>query len=215
MAIRKKLVLLIVAVSVPVFFLATFMQNWGASVAEKNLQDATALVPMIVQRTSSAKEYCPAIIKKLQVGLPELQQKKSTASVMRSYLLTADCQTAMARHSEAANSYAEMVKLEPQAARWHGQRASALLKAGRLSEAARASRLSVQLKPDDFRWRLQEARILSQIGRFDDAVHGYEQALKMAPLEQVSAVADEFNKLQQMLGNPPYDPHAEQHHGRL
>lgn len=214
MAIRKKLVLLIVAVSVPVFFLATFMQNWGASVAEKNLQDASTQVRIIKKQYASAQAHCPAIIRKLQTGLPELQQKKSTPSVMRSYWLMADCQTAMRRHSDAANSYAQLVMLEPQAARWHGQRAESLLNAGRLSEAARASRLSVQLKPDDFRWRLQEARILSKIGRFDAAVHAYEVALKLAPLEQVNGVADEFNQLQKMLGNAEYDPHAQQY-GRI
>ncbi len=191
---HKKLFFGIVAV-VMIFFAATFLKNWGKTVAEKNIDDIAPKVKALKGNYTAAKKQCPAFIEKLKSGLESLDKKETRLKKLLSIKLIADCYAYSKQHSKAAEHYSQLAQAEPQQARWYGAVAENTFKAGRAEAAIRLTHLATQLEPNNYKWLIQEARIASELGLDQKAQRAYEKALKIVPFEEVSKVNSEYELL--------------------
>lgn len=191
----SKIKILIVLISALVlFFIITFSQKWGVTVAEKATTDYTAKVKSVKSDYKKAAKICPKIIKSLKDGLPELQKNKLTTKINLSYKLIADCEAASLHHEDAAMYYKKMIEAEPQVARWHVAFAESSFKANNIAEALRAIHLASQLEPKKFENRILEARMLVKAKLYSKAISTYQQALNIAPINQTENVKKELER---------------------
>ncbi len=195
---KVKIIIILVSAFV-LFFVITFFQKWGVTVAEKATSDYSAKVKSIKNDYKKAAKVCPKIIKSLKDGIPELEKNKLLVKLNLSYKLIADCEAASLHHEDAANYYAKLVVSEPQVARWHVAYAESLYKAGNAAEALRPAHLATQLEPKKYEFRLLEARLLAKLNQAEKAIEAYEKTLKLAPINQIQRIESERNRLISLL----------------
>lgn len=191
---RVKLVFGVIAVML-CFFVITFFQKWGTTVAQKNTDDFAPIVKSLKNNYQQAAKQCPAIIKKLEKGLPDFEKNKVLDQILKSHKLIADCLMASRQFDAAAQSYKKLRDAEPQVARWHALIAENLVNSKKLGEALPVSHLAVQLEPTNFKYRLLEARILAQLKLINRAVDAYRNTIKIAPYDDFLAVQAELDQL--------------------
>lgn len=191
---HKKLFFGLIAV-VLIFFTSTFLNSWGKTVAEKNIEDIAPKVKALKGNELAAKKQCPEIIGKLKEGLTDLDKPDTKLKKLSSIKLIADCYSYSKQYSNAAEFYAQLAQAEPQQARWYGAVAENTFKAGRAEEAMRLTHLATQLEPSNYKWLIQEARISAKLGLDEKAQKAYEKALNIVPFEEISKVNVEYESL--------------------
>lgn len=195
MKISKLKILLVLAGAAVLFFVITFTQKWGVTVAEKTTTDYSAKVKSVKNNYKMASKLCPSIIQSLKKGLPELEKNKVTAKINLTYKLIADCESYSLHHAEAASYYKMLIDAEPQVARWHATFAESSFRANNLGEGLRAIHLATQLDPKKFEYKLLEARMLSKAKLYSKAISAYDIALKIAPIHHVENIKKELERV--------------------
>lgn len=193
------MLLLIVLGAMTLFFLTTFTEQWGGAVGKRELEDASPKVKAIKGNYLQALNVCPAVIKKLNAGIPELEKQGKKTDVLKSYKLIYDCQIATKQYSDAVKSLSKLIAAEPQVARWHGLSAEALFKAKSYAESLRSAHLASQLEPENAQWLQLEAQNLIKLNMPIKAAKLYKQAIAVASIDKQKALVDEFEQVQTML----------------
>ncbi len=194
----KTLLLLFIAVVV-MFFLSTFSNQWGVTNSKKYLNDLTPIVKKIKNNLIESKEKCPKIIKKLEQGIPEFEEKAMEIEKLKSYKLIYDCEYASNNYKNAAISLEKLINAEPQVAKWHGLIAEVYLKNGQLAASARKAHLASQLEPNNFEWKLTKARALFKLNQFDNAIKAYKSAIEVVPYEKSKELVTEYEQVLESL----------------
>lgn len=195
MKISKLKILLILVAAAILFFVITFSQKWGVTVAEKTTSDYTAKVKSIKNNYKLAAKICPGIIKSLKNGLPELEKNKLNVKINLSYKLMADCEAASLHHADAAMYYKKLIEAEPQVARWHVAFAESSFRANNIAESLRAVHLATQLDPKRLEYRLLEARMLAKSKLYGKAIIAYKGVLNLAPATQTESIKMELERV--------------------
>ena len=86
--------------------------------------------------------------------------------------------------AQAAEAFAESVRLKSDYAPGHLYRAKALLRLGRLPEAEAAARAGIGCRPEEWEGYLALADVLAAAGRKPEAIAAAEQAVKLAHPEE-------------------------------
>lgn len=190
-SLRAKILLVLLAIGF-IFVIATFNMNWGKVNAEKSVEDLTPLVKKATTNKVTALKYCPALIKKLEKNLKNLNDTESTIKKLKATYAMSECQLAMDDYQHAVLSLSVLSKAEPQVAKWHRLKAQAFFKTGQYNAAMRESRLATQIEPDSFETNLQDARFSRELGLNVRAKKAYESAMSNMPIEKSKATRQEY-----------------------
>ncbi len=190
--IKKQKLLLGSVVVLVIFFVITFSKNWGTAVSENLLEKYKPEVKQLKSNPAMAMERCPAIIKKIENGLPELAKSKDSSLVPKAQKLIADCAFASHDFAKAKEFYKILSNFEPNVATWHHLIAESAVRMNEPAEALQPSILSAQLDPGNYENKLLTARIMAKLELYNRAVNAYAQAIKVAPYEKISATKQEL-----------------------
>lgn len=183
---------------VMIFFITTFMKNWGTAVSENLLEKYKPDVKSFKERPDLARAKCPSIQASLKKHIPELAKSQDKIQVPTAYKLIADCAYASGDYSEAVVYYQRLAEFEPNTSVWHAKLAETYLKLAQSGEpdavgdALAPSTLATQLSPEDFRIRRLHARVLAALGLRNRAIDAYAQAIRIAPYKMITETKKEL-----------------------
>lgn len=177
-----------------VFFAVTFSKNWGTAVSGNLLDKYKDEVKRLQSDPNAAMITCPAIIKKLEKGIPELSKSKDPNKVQLANKLIADCAFASKNYSQSIEFYKKLSDYEPNYPRWYALIAEALLYSEKPGDALHYSVLAMQLDPANFNFKRLNARVLAKLGLKNRAIDAYAKAIKIAPYEEISVTKAELEK---------------------
>ncbi|TXI37741.1 MAG: hypothetical protein E6Q51_02635 [Methylophilus methylotrophus] len=183
---------------VMIFFITTFLKNWGTAVSENLLEKYKPEVKALKEKPELAKAKCPGIQAKLKKHIPELAKSKDKIQVPTAYKLIADCAYASDDYPEAVVYYRKLAEFEPNTAVWHAKLAETYLKLAQSGEpdavgdALAPSTLATQLSPEDFRIRRLQARVLAALGLRNRAINAYAEAIRIAPYKMIAETKREL-----------------------
>ncbi|WP_018985733.1 hypothetical protein [Methylophilus methylotrophus] len=184
-----------------IFFVATFLKNWGTAVSETMLEKHKPEVEALVKNPKLAKAKCPAIQARLKKHIPDLILSQDKTQVPLAHKLIADCAFAAETFEEAIEHYKKLSEFEPNSAIWHAQIAQSYYKLGKsgdrqaFGDALSPSILATQLAPQDFKVRRLNARVLAALGLKNRAIAAYAEAIRIAPYHLIDPTKKELQSV--------------------
>lgn len=168
--------------------------------AEAERVGAMAESPQVLAR-------CEAVVKALPEVLDVLATEPNTsAQIGQSRRALGQCHLKLKRYADAVREFRAAIELRPEFAPLHGDMAQALSRNGQHAQAKRWARLAVQLDPQVWVAHRTEARILDAAKAPQEAQRAYQEAIRLAPPDQVQAIEAELQRLLKKHEGESSDP---------
>ena len=147
---------------------------------------------------AEAQQACTAIIGALKEALDNLEgDDKKIPLATRGHRSLGQCLAHMNRLEDAVAAYRKAIALTAETSYLHGEIALLYSRMGQHMPAQRSARLAVQLDPQVWIAHRQLARVSAAARQLAQAEASYEEALKLAPPEQIRKLQDEINQFKE------------------
>lgn len=144
---------------------------------------------------ANAKEACAQTIEPLNKVLDNMSADEDRSrEALGGYQSLAQCLGHLGKLPEAAAAYGKAIAINAEIGHLHGDVAVIYSRMKQHLPAERSARLAVQLDPLIWQAHRQLARVLAAAGKIRAADASYEEALKLAPREQLVKLQEEINQ---------------------
>ena len=133
--------------------------------------DALYYVAVVACQEGQYKEGAALALRAIEIGPPQA----------RTYNLLGQAHDRLNQPLEAIKNYDEALRLDPNFAEAHGNRAAIMANAGFPHEALKSFDRALALNPNGETDWVNRGALLFGMGRFADAIESYERALALVP----------------------------------
>lgn len=152
----------------------------------------------------SALAGCQTVVRQLPEALAHYAaDPQAQAELGRARRAQGQCLARLKRYPEAITELRAAIELRPEYAPLYGDLALAQSRNGQHLPAQRTARLAVQLDPMVWQAHRLHARVLDAASSPLPALRAYDEALRLAPPDQIRALEEEAGRLRQRHALPP------------
>ena len=156
------------------------------------IEAAAALAP------DKAGGACPPLMERARQMAQSIAADEARAlEASRAYRALGQCNLLLNKLDAAAADFRSAIAHRAEYAPLHGDLAQALSRLGQHNPAQRSAGLAIQLDPQVWVAHRLLARVLDAGGKVGEAERSYEEALRLAPPEQIKKLQDEINRFKQ------------------
>lgn len=160
---------------------------------ERILARAAAAAKLTIDQ--KAREACAQVIEPLTRVLSDIASDETrTREALGGYQSLGQCYGHLGKLPQAAEAYGKAIAINAEIGHLHGDVAQIYSRMKQHLPAERSARLAVQLDPMVWQAHRQLARVLGAAGKAAQADAAYEEALKLAPREQIVKLQEEINQ---------------------
>lgn len=144
---------------------------------------------------------CQAVVQQLPEAIAHhAADPQAQAELGRARRAQGQCLAKLKRYAEAITELRAAIELRPEYAPLYGDLALAQSRNGQHLPAQRTARLAVQLDPQVWQAHRLQARVLDAASSPLPALRAYDEALRLAPPDQIRPLEDEVGRMRQRHG---------------